>query len=920
MIVTSCRRLLHRALVPCILMSAIHVGRGEDRQECVAVRAFQASRLDARLQGLALVEELGCVACHKTDSSLATSLKGAPRLSAVGSRVNPYYFEEFIQHPHRIKPGTTMPDVMHHLADDERQETAQAITHFLVSLGSKSARFALHPIDMVAAEEGQRLFHSVGCVACHSPRNEQGKELMAGDSVPLGELEQKYNTRSLARFLRAPHQVRPAGRMPDMKLSGHEAEQLAHYLLRKTEVPGHLRYTLLRGRVWEGLEENVTKMRGGLVNDFHLASLPQVPRNSAIIYEGFLNIETAGEYTFYLEMNGGQLVLNDAEVANLPASPRRGVKKIQATQQLPAGWNKIQLTYMHAGKEPRFSFEMAGPGREQRAIEAAALSISRTPIAAYRPYEEDAALAARGKVQFTRLGCVNCHGDVPSDPDAMKSFEPLTKLDDSSGCLGEDEGAWPNFVFSAEQSEHVRAVLPDVEAMQLTPQETVDKTLVTFNCIACHQRDGLGGVSPQRNPYFVGTKSELGNEGRIPPPLTHVGAKLQTSWIKAVMLNGQQQREYLATRMPQFGEANVGHLVELFEKVDALEDVTFDKIDNVERYKAAGHQLVGTTGFSCIACHDFNGQQASGPGAMDIIHSTERLKKDWFYLFLLTPSRFHPNTIMPEAWPGGHAFKKDILEGDSKKQIESIWVYLQDGLRAKNPIGLSRKSPELRVTDEAVICRGRGEAGYRGIAVGYPERLNLAFDSQEMNLRLLWKGKFARVNPSRFSAIGDQRIAFAPGIPFYRLETLDDNWPYKRKTDYLFPQDHGYRFGGYYLGPKKRPTFMYRYGEIRAEEYFQDVLDEDGNAFFRRTFTFDSSKAPEQFYFRAATAKRIAQQKENAARSDAERKRTTFTADRLHVTILGSHEGIVRDGEPQELLIPLELPRGESTLVLEYRW
>ncbi len=269
---------------------------------------------------------------------------------------------------------------------------------------------------------------------------------------------------------------------------------------------------------------------------------------------------------------------------------------------------------------------------------------------------------------------------------------------------------------------------------------------------------------------------------------------------------------------------------------------------------------------------------------------------------------------MPAAWPGGHAFKKDLLEGDSKRQIESIWVYLQDGTRARNPVGLSRKSPELRVTDEAVICRGRGNAGYRGIAVGYPQRLSLAFDSEEMNLRLLWKGRFATANPNSFSAIGDQRIAFSPGIPFYRLKTLDDNWPYKRQTDYLFPQDHGYRFGGYYLGEQKRPTFMYRYGDIRVEESFEDVLDEKQNAYFRRTFTFDAPAAQEKFYFRAATGKSITKQK------DAKQSQTSYAADQLHVTIVGSHTGVVREGDPQELLIPLELPKGESKLALEYRW
>ena len=79
---------------------------------------------------------------------------------------------------------------------------------------------------------------------------------------------------------------------------------------------------------------------------------------------------------------------------------------------------------------------------------------------------------------------------------------------------------------------------------------------------------------------------------------------------------------------------------------------------------------------------------------------------------------------------------------------------------------MSRQSNELRVSDVAEICRGRGTAGYRGIGVGYPERINLAFDSEEMALRLLWKGEFASVNHGSFRARGGERISFPPAFLF----------------------------------------------------------------------------------------------------------------------------------------------------------
>ena len=84
--------------------------------------------------------------------------------------------------------------------------------------------------DREAAARGQETFHNVGCVACHSPRDNSGREQLAETSVPLGDLTEKYSISSLTQFLEQPHTVRPSGRMPNMKLTHDEAVDLANYL------------------------------------------------------------------------------------------------------------------------------------------------------------------------------------------------------------------------------------------------------------------------------------------------------------------------------------------------------------------------------------------------------------------------------------------------------------------------------------------------------------------------------------------------------------------------------------------------------------------------------------------------------------------------------------------------------------------
>lgn len=871
----------------------------------VIVPGLAPSELDAELKGLVLIEELNCVACHRSEAPLAGRSKKAPRLAAAGSRVNPDYLESFIRDPHGTKPGTTMPDVLTRLDAEGKSQAAKSLTHFLFSI--RNYDLPRQAPDAVAARHGERLFHSRGCVACHSPRDAEGTELLPETSAPLGALEKKYSVNSLIDFLRRPLASRPSGRMPDLRLQEKDTERIAHYLLRNARVPGNLGYTLYLGQVWEGLDsDTVEAERAGQVRDFDLESLGNLPDHAAIEYEGWLNIESPGSYAFFLQMNGGSLRVDGQQLVQEEPSNRRGPNKMEGSAELAAGWRKIELTYFHTGRDPKFAFEMEGPQFERQPIPPSMLSVGKEPVAALEPFEVNFELAARGREQFEALDCASCHDDlrIPS-----KSGPALAALNPSRGCLSESAGPWPRFGLDVEQRELIARALPGIEERRLDARQLLDKTLLTFNCIACHDRDGLGGIAPERDAHFTGTRPALGNQGRLPPPLSHVGAKLTPEWMAGVLLRGKRQRDYLDASMPQYGEANVGHLVELFAKVDELETVTFPNIANIRESKDAGYEMMGATGFSCIACHDFNGQQAGGAGALDIVHVTERIRKNWFHLYMREPSRFHSTVIMPTYWPGGQSIRPAILDGDSAAQIEALWNYLEDGSRAKKPLGLSRQSSEIRVSDVAEICRGRGTAGYRGIGVGYPKRINLAFDSEEMALRLLWKEEFASVDHGSFRARGAERISFPPGIPFHRLKSMDGNWPYKGKTDHTFPHDQGYRFRGYSLDALRRPIFRYQYGDIAVEDFFEDVLDENGVARFNRTFRFEAPDAQSPFYFRAAAGGKVTRQ------SDGE-----FVIDRLHLRITSDHRGVVREGDPAEVLIPLALPEGRSVLTLEYQW
>ncbi len=886
------------------------------------VSGLHATKISDDLQGRILTEEMNCIACHQSDANFSKSSKKAPRLIDIASRVNPHYLKNFIADPHKTKPGTTMPDLLAGKTITEKEDIAESITHYLLSLKPKNDKaFTPAVPDSVAAKSGKQLFHSRGCASCHSPRDEDGKETMSLLSTPLGDLGKKYSHQSLVDFLKNPHKVRPSGRMPKLNLPDKELNNIAHYLLKDIQIPGNIHYTLYHGSIWEGINtDGVQPVKGGHVVDFDLKKLDNKRRGYAVEYQTWLEIPElgAGEHTFYISMNGGSLSINNIELFSKAPSQNRAPQEFKAATTLNAGKTPFRLIYYNTGDKPSLKVEVKGPSThgKRTPIPINFLSVSKEHVTAFQPIQSDPKLAIKGRQHFTALGCASCHDDLSLTPLPAISSVKFSDLTPNNGCLSESSKATPKYYFDDQQRKLINTFIKKKSHPPLTDLQQIHKTLTTFNCTACHEREGVGGIDPARLEFFTSTHHELGDQGRIPPTLSHVGAKLQPSWIHKVLTEGMRQRDYMNTIMPQFGEDNIGHLTELFGKVDKLEEVTLPVIESIKESKNAGYDMIGPKGFSCVACHHFNGKNSSGAGALDLVNATQSLQKNWFHLFMQNPSRFHDTGIMPTFWPGGKSTRPDVLNGKPDQQIEALWNYLADGPRAKKPAGLSRQSNEVRVFDRAEIVRGRGTAGFRGIGVGYPQRLNLAFDTEEMALRVLWKGTFADVNHGSFRISGKEQIKFPAGIPFHQLDSLDLFWPYKSKTNYTFPQDHGYQFLGYRLDDLRRPTFQYRYGEILIDDFFEDILLENGTSKFVRTFSFDSPEKPELFHFRAGAGAKIIEAPNNGT--------FIYKIDKLTVRIdhseLGSKKPIIRKGTPNELIVPLQLPKGKSKLSIEYQW
>ena len=528
--------------------------------------------------------------------------------------------------------------------------------------------------------------------------------------------------------------------------------------------------------------------------------------------------------------------------------------------------------------------------------------------------------AELGKQKFIELECNRCHEDLAGQSLKPKISSGISALQPGKGCLTEP-GSWhtvdestPNFHFSEPQRKLLNAFISNHarENLALTDNDRIDLNLRAFNCIACHSRGQLGGVTDARNPHFKTSDLNLGEQGRIPPTLTGVGAKLKPRWMRDVLVNARGARPYMNTRMPQFGTANVETLVDDFQNADQLKsDVEFSVFDDQKTMRELGRKLVGNKGLNCVACHTYQYKLSDTMPAVDLTEMAERLKKDWFYDYMLHPQRYSPNTVMPSFWPNGQAIRTD-LEGDPKYQIEAVWQYLLDGRQAPMPEGVVRKPMEIVVTDKARMLRRKyPDIGKRGIGVGYPGEVNIAYDAEHLRLALIWRGKF--VDPSgvwRGQGSGEARPLgrtkrFAKGPD---LDYLQSPW----QDDGSRPPTH--RFRGYSLDSSEQPTFQYTLGDRVVEEKFEPLRAATiSETQLRRTVVIKKGANSQPLRFRIAESPTITIEEGEAGTYRMENGLQIKISDSYPVKIVETETGT------QQLQVLIDAQVGDDyELIFEY--
>lgn len=890
--------------------------------------------------GKMLLTELNCVACHQTKQSALQALpRKAPLLNEVGQRVTPQYLSAFLKDPQAVKAGTPMPHLLH---GAKNEQDIEALVHFLVSQGGPIDQFSSGASEYQITQ-GEKLFHTVGCVACHQPISEPpenpgeskpkpGEEppmkpdIPKRPSIPLGDLARKTTVEALTKFLRDPLHVRPSGRMPNLNLTAGEARLIASYLLREQLSKGDtgfgvgLDYALYNG-AYQKVPDfgSLTPVQEGSAKQFDLKEVKpkkgRLKNNFAVRFHGMIDIVKPGKYTFYTRSDDGSTLKIDEKIIvnNDGVHPPQNK---EGSIELTKGRHGIEVGFTQLGGGFELKVWWQPPEGKKAAIPPGHLlhgAYAMIPKGRFA-FTVDKAKAAQGQKIFTSAGCASCH-EINNEITSELKAPALDQLkSNTGGCLsGKVKAGLPAYALSVDQRKALSKALASLKAKRepLTVAQQVHQTMTTFNCYACHRRGEQGGIDSERDPYFIQlVPADLGEEGRMPPKLDGVGAKLTLKGFEKYLFEGQKIRTYMATRMPLFGKGNVRHLPTLLQKADASL-VADHKPTFSGRMIDDGRRLVGKDGLGCVNCHAWNGKTMPGVYGLDLTQVTDRLNPGWYHEFMKKPARFKPQTRMPEPWPGGQVFFKDIQGGSIPKQIDAIWAYLSRKDKGGSPAGLTPGDQYLlEPTNKPIVFRTfLGGIGAHAIAVGFRQRTHVAFDALRVRMAKTWTGSFLSAQASWAGRAGQYApipsgniIDFAPDSPFAILESEANPWPKvdpKRRAE---PED--WTFKGYRFSKERNPIFRYQFKGIDIEEEpATDYLP--SKAMIKRRFKLTTAKPVDNVYLRLAVGNKIEQNKSGKF----------VVEDNLEYSLKDSTrlKPIIRsvDGK-RELIVPIQWQRGNT--------
>lgn len=608
------------------------------------------------------------------------------------------------------------------------------------------------------AERGRYLVEESACVRCHQSMsdNRAAKRLISRMGPDLSQVGRRVRADWLMRWLESPRKMCEGAAMPEM-FAADEEGRVERYAVTRYLVS--LGGPLKMGRPPDQREWNASAARGErMFNSIGCTACHGVKRQE----------DSGRAFVFAAPVRDNLLSgLGSKTTAERLTEYLKNPLAIDPSGRMPHmllhdGEARDLARFLCKSKIENIGDELtAAPATDQMLAAFRRVDDRPDELSTFKQLPADRQWLELGKRVVIEKGCNNCHTIAPQGKPfaSMRSRASLEDLmqppKQDGGCLArhaDKRGRVPRFDFSVRDRAAIKAFLREglQGAGSSAPAYTARADIERFNCLACHSRDGDGGLSAAMLEQLRRYEKAENAEAVNPPPLTGIGHKLRTSWLRQVLTRAGRARPWMGLRMPQFGAANVGKLPEGLAALEgAAPDDTIHKTPLTATKIEAGRFLAGKSAFGCISCHDIAGIANRGTRGPDLAHMTERVRHNWYLRWLEQPQRMQPGTRMPSVFLNGKSLLEKLLDGSAEKQADALWAYLSLGRRLPLPDGLG--PPEgltVAVDRRPVLLRTfMPDAGSRAVAIGFPGGVSAAFDAHTCRLAYAWSGNFLDASP-----------------------------------------------------------------------------------------------------------------------------------------------------------------------------
>lgn len=607
---------------------------------------------------------------------------------------------------------------------------------------------------------GRLLVEEHSCVLCHKP-GPQAPLSVALASRPgpkLTESAKRLKQPWIYHWLGNPQAFRPEAVMPKLFTDDRRGEverfAVATFLTTRDKLPPPRKLDDNQAKNWPGEGKQLYETMGcSVCHESHKDGAADRPARATL--KGLEEKTTPEALTTFLQN----------PVAIDPSS------------RMPAfsfanGEDPLRLALYLIGRDAAETKPLVLPPAPAAAEIRSSLVAANVPAAeiealSQKPIDEQ--ILGLGRHVMRAKRCTACHEMRLSGEDEF--WKPVPAVHDfaaiaarpEGGCLDRKRTSASNAVpffgatldgagLNLKPGEAVLAFLKDAAAAPGTPApgELAKLTLARFNCTACHERNGAGGLPAELVAKMIVNQTEKNSEAVSPPPLTGIGGKLLGPALRQVFEQGSRTRPWMALQMPRFDASQLAPLPAALAAAEgeAIQNEPFRPAAD-ETLIEAGRTLVGEKGFSCTKCHDMLGIASVGTRGPELARVAERVNYDWYVRWMTDPQRLQPGTRMPTVFFGGKSAYTHLLDGIPEKQRVAMWQYLLVCRSLPFPDGL-RPSQKMRFPDSKGVQAVRTflpQTSARAIAIRSPDGLHLAFDAQNCRLSYAWSGEFLDMRP-----------------------------------------------------------------------------------------------------------------------------------------------------------------------------